>query len=280
MNRINFKQERDLGATLQDASTFIKQNFVKIMKPTLIVAIIPMLIGTFFMVTAMQTMYSDIGAMSDPLEMYSNMAGMVPAYFLIMIAYVIAYIMFIAYIKLYAAGQEDITLSDLTPILKSKALSLTFSWIALVILMYVGMFLCLIPGIYLGVVFAHFFVISIIEESGFGATWKRSFFLIKDNWWSSFGLYVVTYLIAIGIMIVVYIPTYSIMAMELFSAAKENDPAQMMNTMSTTMSYIMPFYYLIALVMMLLFAVVSSLRYYSLVEIKDGTGEKELIDQI
>ncbi|MEP5240612.1 MAG: hypothetical protein ABJQ38_16830, partial [Flavobacteriaceae bacterium] len=82
MNRINFKQERDLGATLQDASTFIKQNFVKIMKPTLIVAIIPMLIGTFFMVTAMQTMYSDIGAMSDPLEMYSNMAGMVPAYFL------------------------------------------------------------------------------------------------------------------------------------------------------------------------------------------------------
>ncbi|MEO9803391.1 MAG: hypothetical protein ABJF04_09100 [Reichenbachiella sp.] len=280
MNRINFKQERDLGATLQDASTFIKQNFVKIMKPTLIVAIIPMLIGTFFMVTAMQTMYSDIGAMSDPLEMYSNMAGMVPAYFLIMIAYVIAYIMFIAYIKLYAAGQEDITLSDLTPILKSKALSLTFSWIALVILMYVGMFLCLIPGIYLGVVFAHFFVISIIEESGFGATWKRSFFLIKDNWWSSFGLYIVTYLIAIGIMIVVYIPTYSIMAMELFSAAKENDPAQMMNTMSTTMSYIMPFYYLIALVMMLLFAVVSSLRYYSLVEIKDGTGEKELIDQI
>ncbi|MEO9852017.1 MAG: hypothetical protein ABJH72_18280 [Reichenbachiella sp.] len=280
MNRINFKQERDLGATLQDASTFIKQNFVKIMKPTLIVAIIPMLIGTFFMVTAMQTMYSDIGAMSDPLEMYSNMAGMVPAYFLIMIAYVVAYIMFIAYIKLYAAGQEDITLSDLTPILKSKALSLTFSWIALVILMYVGMFLCLIPGIYLGVVFAHFFVISIIEESGFGATWKRSFFLIKDNWWSSFGLYIVTYLIAIGIMIVVYIPTYSIMAMELFSAAKENDPAQMMNTMSTTMSYIMPFYYLIALVMMLLFAVVSSLRYYSLVEIKDGTGEKELIDQI
>ena len=280
MKRINFKQERDLGATLQDASTFIKQNFVKIMKPTLIVAIIPMLIGTFFMVTAMQTLYSDIGAMSDPLEMYSNMAGMVPAYFLIMIAYVVAYIMFIAYIKLYAAGQEDITLSDLTPILKSKALPLTFSWIALVILMYVGMFLCLIPGIYLGVVFAHFFVISIIEESGFGATWKRSFFLIKDNWWSSFGLYIVTYLIAIGIMIVVYIPTYSIMAMEMFSAVKENDPAQMMNTMSTTMSYIMPFYYLIALVMMLLFAVVSSLRYYSLVEIKDGTGEKELIDQI
>ena len=27
MNPINFKQERDLGATLQDASTFIKQNF-------------------------------------------------------------------------------------------------------------------------------------------------------------------------------------------------------------------------------------------------------------
>ena len=40
MDQINFKKERDLGATLEVASTFIKQNFGRIMKPTLVVVVI------------------------------------------------------------------------------------------------------------------------------------------------------------------------------------------------------------------------------------------------
>ncbi|MEP3387303.1 MAG: hypothetical protein ABJO02_03890 [Reichenbachiella sp.] len=280
MERINFNQERDLGTTLQDSSTFIKQNFLKIMKPTLTVVMIPLLIGAFLMITGIQSMYSDMATMADPLQIYGAMAGMIPAYILMLIAFVLAYIMFIGYIKLYAEGQDDITLSDLTPFLKSKGLSLTLSSIVLIITMYLGMILCVLPGVYLAIVFAHFFAISIIEDTGFGATWKRSFFLIKDNWWSTFGLYLVTYLIALGVMILVYIPAYAIMAMGMFSAVNENDPSAMMNSVSTGMSYIIPFYYLIGLVMSLLYAVVSSFRYFSLMEQKDGSSERELINQI
>jgi len=279
MERINFRKERDLGATLQDASTFIKQNFIKILKPTLIVVVVPLLLGAVMMMTGMQEFYGNIGNMTDPMEMYSLFGSMIPAYFLIMIAFILSYVMIIGYIKLYAAGQDEISLNDLMPILKSKGLSLTLSAIVLVIVMYIGLILCAIPGIYLSIVFAHFFVISIVEETGFGATWKRSFFIIKDNWWYSFGLYIVTYLISLGIMMIFYIPVYTIMGIEMFNAAEQNDPTAIMESMSN-MAYIMPFYYIAALLMSLIFSVVSSLWYFSLVEKKEGTGERELINQL
>lgn len=281
MNPINFKQERDLGITLQDASTFIKQNFGKIMKPTLIVAIVPLILSTVVMVMAMQSLYGNMAsAPNDPTAIFSAMGAMIPAYLLLMITYVMTYVMFIGYIKLYAAGQENITLSDLLPILKSKTIPLIFSSIILIIVIYIGMILCFFPGMYLAIVFAQFYAISIIEDSGFSATWKRCFYLIKDNWWSTFGLYIVTYLVTIGLLIVLYIPMYIIMGLEMFKAVDQNDSSQIFNSMSTMMSYIMPIYYLIGLLVSLLFAVVSSLRYFSLVEQKDGSGEREIIEQL
>ena len=191
----------------------------------------------------------------------------------------LANIMYLAYIKVYAEGHRDIVLNDLLPIVKSQAVPLFLSSILLVIVIYIGIFLCFLPGIYLAIVFAHFYPIFIIEGAGFGATWKRSFFLIKDNWWSSFGLYIVTYLISLGIMILVYIPVYAIMGVQIFSAAKENDPAAMMNSMSS-MAYVTPVYHVVGLLISLLFSTVTSLRYFSLVEKKEGTGELEQISKL
>ncbi|MGL1888116.1 MAG: hypothetical protein OCD76_16490 [Reichenbachiella sp.] len=284
MNQINFKQERDLGATLQDASSFIKQNFIKILKPTLTVVIAPLILSTVLMVISMQSMYANMADMAnspgDPAAMFGAMTGMIPAYLLIIVTYVMTYIMFIGYIKLYAAGKEDITLGDLSPILKSKIIPLFIGTIVLVIVIYIGMILCLLPGIYLAVVLAHFYAISIIEDVGFGASWKRCFYIIKNNWWSTFGLFIVTQLIVMGIMIVFYIPMYAVMALEMFQAVDKNDPTAMFNSMSTAMSYVMPIYQLLIMVVSLLFAVVSSFRYYSLVEQKDGSGEREIINQL
>ena len=279
MDKINFRKERNLGETLQDASTFIRQHFMKMIKPTLIVVAVPLLLGAVFMIMALQNMYSSIGTMTNPLEVYSSMAGMLPAYLLIIVAYVIAYVMFVGYIKLYVNGQEDIQMSDLMTIVKSKALPLAFSSILLIVITYIGMILCVFPGVYISVALAHFFAVSIVEEVGFGTSWKRCIYLIKDRWWNCFGLYFVTYLIALGLIIVAYIPTYMVMFAGIFDAAESNDPAAMTNAMSQS-AYITPIYYLLGIVTSMLFAVVTTMRYYSLVEQKDGTGEQELINTI
>ena len=83
-----------------------------------------------------------------------------------------------------------------------------------------------------------------------------------------------------GILIVLYIPMYIIMGLEMFKAVDKNDSAQLFNSMSNMMSYIMPIYYLVGLAISLLFAVVSTFRYFSLVEQKDGSGEREIIEQL
>ena len=279
MNQINFRKERDFAATLEVASTFIKQNFINIMKPTLIVVSVPMLIGIALIMSFMQNFFESVSNITDPSQIFSQMGSMFFSYFLVMIAFIMAYVIAIGYIKLYVEGYEKITLDDLLPILKSKTLPLILSSFLLVIIMYIGLILCVFPGIYLSIVFAHFYAVSIIEDKGFGAAFNRSFSIIKDNWWSSFGLYIVTYLIAMGIMMVVYIPAYAIMGIEMVNSVDPNDPTALMDSMSN-MVYIMPLYYVAGLIISLLFSVVSSLRYYSLVEKKEGTGESELINKL
>ena len=71
MDQINFKKERDLGATLEVASTFIKQNFGRIMKPTLVVVVIPLVLGAVLMVIGMRNIYSNIGT-NDPTQIFSS----------------------------------------------------------------------------------------------------------------------------------------------------------------------------------------------------------------
>ncbi|MEQ8925639.1 MAG: hypothetical protein RLO81_07470 [Fulvivirga sp.] len=279
MQQINFQKERDLGQTLEAASIFIKQHFFNILKPTLIVVIIPLVLGALLMASGMKEMFGSQQYINSTDAFFNYMINMLSSYGLIMIAYVLGYVVIIGYIKLYASGVENITLNDLLPIVKSKAIFLTISSIALVVVMYIGLILCVLPGIYLSVVLVHFYAVAIIEDAGFGESWKRCFYLIKDNWWSTFGLYIVTYLISFGIMILAYIPMYAIMGMQMFKASSENDPTAMFESMSN-MAYFLPIYYLIGLVITILWAVISTFRYYSLVENKDGSGEKELINQL
>ena len=121
MQRINFRRERDLGKTLDASATFIKQNFIKILKPTFIVVVVPLLLGSIIMSMGVKELYGDPNSFTQPDLLFSYMGNMFVSYGITMIAYILAYIMIIGYIKLYAEGVENITLSDLIPILKSKA---------------------------------------------------------------------------------------------------------------------------------------------------------------
>lgn len=281
MEKINFREIKDLGGVLQDASKFIRQNFMQMMKPAFAVAIIPAVLGGILLAGGMKSMFMlSVESPGDPTAVFANMAGMVPGYILLFVAHLASYTIFIAYVKAYVSGVENITFSDLMSVLKSKGVLLFFGSIVLLIAIYVGLILCVIPGVYLAIVLAHFYPVVIIEEVGFATGWKRCFHLIRDNWWPTFGLYFVTYLISMGLFVVFYIPTYLTMMFQMVESSQEGDPTAAFETMGTMMSMLMPFYFLLSLVMSVLYAVVSSMKYYSLVESRDGSAEKELIDSI
>lgn len=54
---------------------------------------------------------------------------------------------------------------------------------------------CIVPGIYLTVVFIPFEIILIMENATFGQAWERCFSIIKDNFWISLATYLVAGLV-------------------------------------------------------------------------------------
>ena len=61
----------------------------------------------------------------------------------------------------------------------------------------VALLFIVIPGIYVAVVLSLSMAVTVFEKTNFGATWDRCFKLIRDKWWSTFGLILVMILIVV-----------------------------------------------------------------------------------
>ena len=64
-----------------------------------------------------------------------------------------------------------------------------------------------IPGIYVAVVLSLSLAVTIFEGTDFGMTWTRCFQLIRDKWWSTFGLIFIVGLIVGIVGLLFAIPT-------------------------------------------------------------------------
>lgn len=281
MERINFKEVRGLGEIIQDAAKFIRQNFVKIIKLSLLWVFVPLIIGSVLVSFLMKGAINDMMGNIDTYNPFAMMGKMIPGYIIMGFAMTFLAIIVLSYMRRYTEGSPDMVMGDVVNEIKQNFLKVFLGSIVILITVYLGFILCLIPGIYLGVVLAPIFSIMVIEGVGFPTAWKRCFALIKGQWWNTFGLYLVTLLINMAITSVVIIPMYAVMFARMFTGLKDNpnDPSTIMESMGA-MSWFMPIAYLISFVTFFIFMTVISFKYYSLVELKEGVGEKEAIDEI
>lgn len=279
MERINFKEVRDLGKVLRDSAQFIRQNFVPLFKASLLYVIVPIIVGGILVGMGTSQMYSNMGnpeSISNPFHFIQQLA---PGYLLVSIAYMIFYIFCISYIKKYVNGDELLDSSSLFAEVKKHIFKVFLGGIVVVFLVYLGFILCVVPGVYLSIVLAHVFAIAIVEDKSFGKSFSKSFEIIKGKWWDSFILFFVTSIINGAIAFIVILPMYIFMFVNMFSSIKENDPSGAMSSMSS-LGWFMPFYILVYLVLTFIIATVVTMNYYSLIEATEGVGEKEDIDSI
>ncbi|MFD2932504.1 hypothetical protein [Spirosoma flavum] len=75
------------------------------------------------------------------------------------------------------------------------------------IVITVGFIFFFIPGVYLAVVLSLSLAVTAFEGTDFGVTWSRCFQLIRDKWWSTFGLILVMGLIVAIIGLIFAAPT-------------------------------------------------------------------------
>ncbi len=287
MGKIVFKAEKELGTILQDTAQFIKENIVEMSKVILPIVAVPLVIGAGFFSYFYYNLSNTIVDMSQSTEpglsqfsaMMETFYSILPGYLLVGIAMMLFYIGNISYIKQYVKGEEKISVGSIMSDIKSKSLLLFFGGLLTIIIVYAGMFLCVLPGIYLGVILALQFIIAIIEDKGYGESFGRSFSLMKNKWWASFGLYFVTTLIIMAISFIVILPFYIYMGASMMTSVNSGSPENAMSSL-WVLALMVPVMFIVQLLCMAIMNTVAAMNYFSLAESKDGNAEFDAINNI
>lgn len=267
--QVELRKVRDFTDNLNDTFLFLKQNF----KPLFICVL--GIAGVLMLTTAiLGGIYQ--GNTASMFEAIFNPGAVIqrrPEFFtslyfaVVLFAWLTAaalQLVIIGYMKMYEEkGNQIPSFEEVWEVFKRYFLQVTLYQVPLFILVVIGMMLCIAPGVYLAVVFAPFICVVVIEGASFNGAFNRCFTLIKDNFWLSFGVYVVIFLISwfsSGIIsFIVGIIT------GLFSYFTTDDIRM---TVSIVASVLNVFSFLFYIVLFLSVA----LNYYNLAERFDGTG--------
>ena len=270
---IELRKSRDFGQIISDSFTFFRENLKPLFRSLLIICGLFILIGT---VTSVAQYMSTISLYSGNLNINSNDTYQVSSY---TYSYFGAILFNMLVTLLLEAFIHLVTLSYLAVYLQKNNQQPTFeevwgyfrfyffrvlgSSILLFLLIVVGFCLCIIPGIYLAIVFYLVIPIMVMENTSFSYAFNKSFQLIKENWWFVFGVIFVMSLIVGVANSIASVPLAVIPMVARFVSQK---------------SYTLPliiFFSLLKNLLMLSYAlptIAIAMCYFKLSEEKEGIG--------
>ncbi|HEX6224170.1 MAG TPA: hypothetical protein VFZ52_07155, partial [Chryseolinea sp.] len=163
----------------------------------------------------------------------------------------------------------------------------------IVLMIPVGLFTAISPvAIFFGVIFLYcgiiymvvgaalVFIIRTYEDKGFFEAVFRSFKLVKDKWWSTFGLIVVLYMI-MGISSYIFlIPFYVITGISALHATTTGAFQEPSLTTEILTIVFFTLYYLAQMILTALPNVGTAFQYFNLVELKEAKGLMEQIETL
>jgi len=280
MSNIELAKPRDFGEIINDTFTFIRQNFKPLLKYFFIFC------GFFILATAAISVIVQVKAFSivdNPNGFeeggFSRLSSIIWSSLilglLMVLEYVAVNVTILCFITLYKQKQNTIpTVEEMWGYIKFYYLKILGCSIVLYILLGVGMMLCLVPGIYLAPIFALIPPIMIMENTSFGYAFNHSFRLIRDNWWATFGVMIVVYIILYVANLLVSVPSTIFGAGNVFlhltkHTAAVSLPIAIVTTLLQSVSY---FFHILMIVAV-------SLCYFNLTETKEGTGLMERMNQ-
>lgn len=146
----------------------------------------------------------------------------------------------------------------------------------------IGFFFLIIPGFYLMITLSLAIPIYLFEEGGIGKALSKSFKLIKGKWWSTFGLLIITALIASITSYVFAIPLYAVLFGKIFSISQTGaqDPEAVFSILSSWymaagMAFMMMGTYITGMIPL----IALGFQYFNLSERVDGTGIRNQIGE-
>ncbi|RDC54108.1 hypothetical protein DU508_23435 [Pedobacter chinensis] len=274
--KIEFKKRRDFGQVINDTFTFMRQNFKPLIKTYftfcglfVLASMASMLIYQYKMVNIINTFGN--GRSTRGLGL-GNIYGL--EYFLSILFSLATYasmsVAILSYIAIYVQkGNQMPTTEEVWGYFKYYFFRVFGSSIVLILMLIAGFICCLLPGFYLFPFVAMMFPIMVMENGSLGYSFSRSFKIIKDNFWITFGTLIVVWIILYACMSMVVLPTTLFNMIGMFTSKNPK--------MSLSLSMITVVLQSLCQVFTIIPVITISLSYFSLVEQKENTGLMERI---
>ena len=277
--KVRFRKVREFGENLNDTFLFIRQNF----KPLLLSFFA--ICGVFMLGKAIFSgiYQSRSFGIFDQFSMRARSGRADPwgtifsaEYFIYILfalaSYVAMKVVLAAYIKYYVENNgAQPSIENVWEIFKKYFFRILIYSIPIFLLMCVGFVFCLIPGIYLLVVFTPFDIILVMEDCSFSDAFNRCFTLVKENFWISFAIYFIAGIIYYIATLIISVGVGAIVGAATYVTTKD---------VGTTAGMVTSFLNLFAGVFYIIFFVSAALQYFNLAELHDGTGILQQIESI
>jgi hypothetical protein len=175
------------------------------------------------------------------------------------------------------AVAAPITPAEVWQVVRGQLVGTFFSIWGLTLVIMVGFFVFFFPGVYLSVALSLFFIVRLVEGTGFFGTISRCLRLTKGKWWSTFGMIFIMiallYALLLGVRIVVGALVAGLHG--AFLPTGQPGEALSMLTIIFALFFTLSFFLLYPPLLLGL-----AFQYFNLVERRDGVGLRHLVDQL
>jgi len=274
--KVELARIRDFGEIINDTFLFIKQNFKPLLKYFFTfcgIFIVGGIISASLLQLKMSSTMSSISSGTynrqyRPSIFYFFGIEYLFTIIFALLSFVTIQVTVLSYIALYKAKDKQIpTAEEMWGYIKYYFLRILGSSILLNILIVFALLFCIIPGIYLAPIFALIFPIMVMENASFGYAFNRSFQLIKENWWATFGSLIVIWIIFYVCMMVIIVPASIINTLSMVMHYPFSKPA---GVATAVLQHVCQVFTILPITTL-------CLCYFNLTESKEGTG---LLDKI
>ncbi len=275
MKKIEFRKVRDFSGILNATFEFIRRNFKIILKSTVFI------VGPFILIAGVfgGLYQSTLFSMRTEMNATSFIIPFVLYYISLVLAVMVLVIVNYSIVDEYINSDlQTIEIENVWQSVKRNFGKIVLTGIGFVFIVIIATIFLIIPGIYFGITLCTIFMIRIFEKKGFFDSISRCMYIIKNNWWFTFGLVIVLGLIQGFLGFIFYVPTYIAM---IFTALSGIGYQQSGNGSSSSVLFIITsIISSFGLIFYSISVVGIALQYFNLVERKEATGLMAKINTI
>ncbi|MDB5137492.1 MAG: hypothetical protein JWP37_4095 [Mucilaginibacter sp.] len=257
--KIDLNQFREFGDIISDTVVVIKQNFKPLLKSYFVIC------GLFLLTNILVSAF--VNTNRGDASLYT-LVGIIEIFFNI-VNHTALILVTLSYLAIYKEkGSQAPEVLEVWGYFKYFFFRVFFTNILLSIVIVIGIFLCLVPGIYLSVVFSLVIPIMVFENGNIEYSYKKAFKIIKGNWWFTLGILLIIGIVILMIMAILMVPPIIIYGGSQWLTGKSlGNIAGILQAISINLCQVLWIVPTIAL----------TLLYFSLTEVKEGNS---LIDRI